>query len=38
MQAEIEYLVDNKQALAIIEKAGSRIKDYVLFKGAFHEL
>jgi hypothetical protein len=38
MQAEVEYLVNNKDALAIIEKAGSRIKDYVLFKGAYHEL
>lgn len=38
MLAEREYLVDNETASLNFEKAGSKIKDLIVYKGAYHEL
>lgn len=38
MLAENEYLVCNKTSRSDFEKMGSKIKEVVEYKGAFHEL
>lgn len=38
MHAEEEYLVNNKASKVVFEKLGSKVKDFIEFKGAYHEL